>query len=262
MFKLVNQVFGIFVAHSHIKCSTIIITCLFINIGIGASSLSEMGTKVSLERNYTQVDPQALSFKSGKTKCGSSCIATQWCNTWCYDQINCTLITTVVSPYYEGSSTEILTECFTKKRTDIAFRVKSYSTLPYTPERTSNNSNSGIYFRGRKNFATSVANNPWVLYDLGKPATIFEVRIQTARNINYGPSYTTNIGIKIGDFLTTNGDFSTYELFDSMIGYCKYEEVNHFTPPLPMKGQYIAIISQANSVILSFDYIEIDGKFN
>ena len=262
MFKLVNQVFGIFVPHSNIMSFTIIITFSSINIGIEASSLSEMWTKVSLERKYTEVDPQALSFKSGKTKCGSSCIATPWCNTWCYDQINCTLISTVVSPYYEGLSTEILTECFTKKRTDIAFGVNSYSTLLYSPERTSDNSNNGIYFHGKKSFATSVANNPWVLYDLRKPATIFEVRIQTNRDINYGPTYTTNIGIKIGDSLTTNGDFSTYELFDSMIGNCKYDEVNQFTPFRPMKGQYIAIISQANNVILAFDYIEIDGKFD
>ena len=240
---------------------TLILTT-FLLLEIKALKSSEMWTKVTLEKTYIQIDPKAISFESGKTKCGSSCVANSWCNTWCYEQNICTLSETVVSPYYEGLSTQSFKECFTKKRTDIAFRVKSYSSVPYKPDRTSDNSNNGVYFYDMGGFATKQLNNPWVLYDLGKPATIFEVRIQTKKHSYYGPFYTTNIVIKIGDSLTTNGNLSTFELFDSMIGNCKYDEVNHFTPLHPMKGQYIAVISQANDVILSFLYIEIDGKFN
>ena len=223
-------------------------------------ALTEMWTKVSLETKYIPIDTMTLNFKSGKTKCGSSCIANHWCKTWCFKHENCSLSSISVSPYYVAHSTDSV-PCFTKKRTDLAFGVKTYSSQLYAPHRLSSYSNDGVYYNDKVKFATRYDNYPWVLYDLGKLAIVFEIRIQTYRSIKYGPLYTTNIEIKIGNSLAINGDFSKYEIFDSMIGNCKYEEINYFKPLIPMEGRYVVIISQGYNVLLAFDYIEIDGKF-
>ena len=193
--------------------------------------------------------------------CGAICDRKYSCNIWCHEgNENCILSSIVTSPKYVDISSD-LTTCYTKQRRDIAFGSTTYSTQLSTSNTKRELATDGIYLQDYGyHFQTKVTNKPWILFDLGNSATIYEIIIKVHKF-----SYMCNkIKIKIGDTLITNGNFSSYEMLNSITNQCneRETEVMHFKPYPPMYGQYIAVYRPVKSVAISMFYIEIDGEFN
>ena len=191
--------------------------------------------------------------------CGALCSSKQSCNIWCHKgDENCILSSIVASPKYVDKSSVPIT-CYTKKRKDIVVGSKTYSAELGSPYSKSELATDGIYLYDYGYiFRTKVTENPWILIDFRKSATIYEIIIKT----NYFPFMCSRVRIVIGDMLITTGNFSSYEKLNSITNPCDNDnEIMYFKPQLSMQGQYVAVY-RPNRASFSMLYIEIDGEFN
>ena len=216
--------------------------------------------KVLLDRKYFEYENsyENIQVKS-RIICGVSCEINVLCNIWCHDGIDtCTLSTTIVSPNYVEKLSDSA-ECFTRKRRDLIVGSTTYSSEIRTSDSKSELSADGVFHRdfGFK-FETDFAENPWIIYNLKKPAEIFEILV-----ISGFVKLCNDLEIRVGDNLVEDGDFSTYRFLVNTADPCKrgFDNVMHFKPPFPINGQYVALIRIGSHAKLSINHIEVDGRF-
>ena len=225
---------------------------------------SLMWTQVMVAKNFLENDNLTeISKVNLKIICGMSCAKKPFCSIWCHDEIEtCILSSIVVSPNYVETSPDS-TKCYTKKRRDLAVGSISSSSTLWSPDSKSEFSADGIFLKDfGLTFKTKLLKLPWVLYNLKKPATIYEIIVSTSMP----PQSCKEIEIRIGNDLVTNEDFSAYESLDNIKNTCdqyQYNPLMYFTPSSPMKGQFIVLIRHGNKERsrIKLNYIEIDGIY-
>ena len=222
---------------------------------------TQIWSKILIDRIYLQNDPFIKSVYSESTiLCGVLCAFRSKCNIWCFDKIKkCTLSSTVVSPkYFETSPNSAL--CYTKMRRDLAVGSDIYSTEPHSSETKGILTADGVFLEDYgKFFKTKHVDNAWILYDLKKPATIYEIRVSSSD----APYICEHFRLRIGNSLVQDGDFSTYEPLISITDPCDHVDgVMHYKPAFPMKGQYVSLVRFQEDRYMWFFYIEIDGEYD
>ena len=177
-------------------------------------------------------------------------------NIWCHDDIEtCILSSVVVSPRYVKKSQDSST-CYTKKREDLAVGAITNSSQP-KPNTNSNSTTDGVYLKGfEDSFSLAPTNYPWIVYNLGRTARIFEIFVSS----NVSPKICNDVKIKIGHFFTSTDDFSKYKLLINIKNPCDtYRKEMSFKLILPMVGQFVLVTLKKTNK-LKLNYIEIDGE--
>ena len=212
--------------------------------------------KVMVGTQFIEADTKPVIIKIKSTVvCGTKCSMEPFCTSWCQEKEECTLTSIVVSPNYVGSSSNS-TACYTKKRRDIVVGATTYSTKIWCSDCLSELAADGIFLHGfGPRFDAEPFNRPsWILFDLKKPATIFEIRLITH------VFYCQEFKLFIGNILVTDEDFSSYSRIDSLVDPCvEGADEFHFKPLTPMQGQYVLVFRETRG--FSLDHVEVDGEF-
>ena len=219
--------------------------------------------KIMIDHVYIQNDLARIVFKTkSRAFCGAKCSREPICNSWCHHLDECIITSIFVSPSYAAGGTSDPTTCYTKKRRDIVVGASTFSSELESVDSKSELTTDGIFLKDYgPTFKTkeTQSQKAWILYDLKKSATIFEVLINHNR-LNY---MCDKIIVRIGNFMIRNGDFSPYQKVASKMNSCDdVDEYIHFKPAIPMEGQFVVVHRSAKMVELGFDHIEIDGEFH
>ena len=214
-------------------------------------------TKVLLKKNYLEYNKHYERFSvQSKYFCGNICEDDPLCKIWCYyDDITCILSSLIVSPNYKEKSNDSV-KCYTRNRKDLAVGLTAYSTKAELDHMKIETTTDGIYFNDR--FKSIKTTNPWILYDLERPAIISEIRIGT-HWVHYS---CMKIEIRIGDALSVNASLSSFNSLINIVDPCEYgKSIMHFKSKFPLTGRFVAVIQRGSDVVLILNYIEIDGDF-
>ena len=222
--------------------------------------------KVLVEKEYLNLDTvSAINIiKNTKIQCGGTCSEIDWCRLWCFESVDtCYILDLYVSPSYKLLSGINPIECYTKSRVDLAIGATAYESSLYASDRLASHLTDGIQCKPVCNsFASDYETNAWVLINLGKSALISEVRILPLKHPIYGPYYCSNIEVRIGSSMVSNGDFSLYSFFGKQDGKCIARKFNTITPEGgPTVGQFVVVIRKTASSIFSMMGLEVGGIF-
>ena len=226
------------------------------------SFYSQLWSQVQLGNFYLEKDTLAKNFQIGsKTFCAAFCEKEYFCNIWCHDGFQiCTLSSAFVSPNYVEKSKDF-SNCYTRKRRDIAYLALTNSSELYEEDAEGNNSVDGIYLEGLGNeFKSKHLNKPWILFDLGKTARIFKIIMISWK------SSCSRYEFRVGDSLINEDYFSSFVRYNSTNSICEEGKTMSLTPLTEMRGQYVAVLrnfgyTDRERVAIQIDHIEIDGAF-
>ena len=209
---------------------------------------------VMISEDYLEKDTWAKRFDpKGKVNCASLCALYPECKPWCQNgQNRCTLSRTYVAPKYKELFTNLV-RCYTRNRRDLAIEsTSSESSSPYYTQ-TGAAAIDGVFLRDySKIFQTKKENKPWVSFNLLKSAKISEVRIGIYHT--QAPLMCDIYQVFIGE---TDSDMSIFNTES-----CKYErDVMSYKVSVSKKGKIIKVQRPEKSVVLFFEFIEIDGEY-
>ena len=244
MYQRILLIF-ILLSHSNVKCE---------------KTVNLKWQKVLIEKEHLSPlrTSKFIKIETSKIVCGSVCSSEEGCTTWCSENGNmCYLSNIIVSPSYIISGSDPL-ECFTKSRVDIVVGSGITSTPKYDSKSDVNSINDGIFTNLHgPSYSSIFASNAWILFDLRKSAMISEVRFYPHPD----KYYCSNIEIRIGSSMVTNGDFSSYSFFGKQDGDCRTFNWNIITADSPISGQYLAFLRKEANILTSILILEVDGVF-
>ena len=227
------------------------------------STNCKVWVKVMLDKTYLSNDFLSQSFDvESKFFCGAKCAEEHFCNTWCHDNKKCVMSSTVVSPKYVVSPDKNSAKCYTRNRRDLIPGSIPYCSIPPdTPDTVAALTTNGVFLKGFGSvFETDFYDHPWIIYDLRKTVTIYEVILSSI----WKGSICDAMEISIGDSLILDGEFSTYGRLVNAVDPCKSkDDLMHYKPLSSFQGQYLAILRRSppgKVSKLSFNFVEVDGE--
>ena len=146
----------------------------------------EFWLKIMIDQVYIQNDLARIVFKTkSRAFCGAKCSREPICNSWCHHLDECIITSIFVSPSYAGTSVPFT--CYTKKRRDIVVGASTSSAQLKSVVSKSELTTDGIFLKDYGPIFETIATSSkkaWILYDLKKSATIFEVLIKVDLNFS------------------------------------------------------------------------------
>ena len=231
------------------------------------STNCKVWVKVMLDKTYLSNDFLSQSFDvESKFFCGAKCAEEQFCNTWCHDNNQCVMSSTVVSPKYVVSPDKNSAKCYTRNRRDLIPGSIPYCIVPVeTPDAIIDLTANGVFLKGfGPVFEIKPYEDPWVLYDLRKTVTIYEIIISSSYTDYWCNNDIQVIEISVGDYWISNSNFSTYRAVVNAVDPCKSnDDLLHYKPLTSLQGQYLAILRRSlpgKMSLLSINYVEVDGE--
>ena len=229
------------------------------------STNCEIWKKLLLDKDYLSNDLLSQSFDvESKFFCGVKCAEKHFCNSWCYDNKQCVMSSTVVSPNYVVPPDKDSAKCYTRNRRDLIPGSIPYCIVPVeTPDAIVDLTADGVFLKGfGPVFKLKPYEHPWVLYDLRKTVKIYEIIISSNYK-NYWCNIIHVIEISVGDNWISNSEFSTYRAVANAVDPCKTNDnLLHYKPNTSLQGQYLAILRRSlpgKMSLLSINYVEVDG---